>query len=106
MVNAAELEDSTEKSPMTPGPIIPAREQLGDLLLEAKDPSGALREFETSLRSAPNRFNSLYGAAKAARMAGDTAKARTHFQKLLEVCSHADSERVELQEAKAFLTSN
>jgi hypothetical protein len=106
MARAAELEDSTEKHPITPGPIIPAREQLGDLLLEAKDPSAALREFETSLHSAPNRFNSLYGAAKAARMAGDKQKARSHFAKLMEVCSCADSERAELQEAKAFLKSN
>jgi hypothetical protein len=106
MARAAELEDSTEKHPITPGPIIPAREQLGDLLLEAKDPSAALREFETSLHSAPNRFNSLYGAAKAARMAGDKHKARTHFAKLMEVCSCADSERAELQEAKGFLKLN
>jgi hypothetical protein len=53
MTGAAELEESTEKHPVTPGPIIPAREQLGDLLLEAKDPSGALRAFEHSQRSSP-----------------------------------------------------
>ncbi|HKS38925.1 MAG TPA: hypothetical protein VJW76_17150, partial [Verrucomicrobiae bacterium] len=105
MTGAAELEDSTEKHPVTPGPIIPAREQLGDLLFEAKDPSAALREFEASLRSAPNRFNGLYGAAKAARASDNTDKARTYFAKLIEVCAHADTGRAELEEARAFLKS-
>jgi hypothetical protein len=105
MAGAAELEDSTEKLPLTPGPIIPAREQLGDLLLEAKDPLAALREFETSLRSAPNRFNSLYGAANAARATGNMDKARSHFAKLVGVCLRADTERAELQEARVFLKS-
>lgn len=105
MTGAAELEDSTEKHPMTPGPILPAREQLGDLLLEAKNPSAALREFELSLRSSPNRLNGLYGAATAAKAAGATDKARTHFAKLIEVCAHADTDRAELVEARAFLNS-
>jgi hypothetical protein len=105
MAGAAELEDSTEKRPVTPGPIIPAREQLGDLLFEAKDPSAALREFEASLRSAPNRFNGLYGAAKAARASGNTDKANTYFAKLIEVCARADTGRPELEEARAFLKS-
>ncbi len=106
MTKAAELEDSTEKNPVTPGPIIPGREQLADLLLAAMESSAALREFETTLRSAPNRFNGLYGAGKAARLSGDKDKARTHFAKLLEVSSGANSERAELQDAKAFLKSN
>src|SRR5882672_3547624 len=63
---AADLDDATEKHPVTPGAILPAREQLGELLLELKQPTAALQEFETSLRSAPNRFNGLYGAARAA----------------------------------------
>jgi tetratricopeptide (TPR) repeat protein len=105
MTGAADLEDSTEKLPLTPGPIIPAREQLGDLLLEAKDPSAALREYETSLRSSPNRFNGLYGAGKAARAAGDTDKARAYFAKLVEVCSHAKGDRPELAEARTFLNA-
>jgi tetratricopeptide (TPR) repeat protein len=102
MSEAAGLEDSTEKLPLTPGPIIPAREQLGDLLLSAKEPAAALRQFETSLRSSPNRFNGLYGAATAARAAGDAEKARTYFARLSEVCAHADSARPELDEARAF----
>lgn len=105
MTDAAALEDSTEKLPLTPGPIIPAREQLGHLLLETKDPSGALREFEASLQAAPNRFNGLYGAANAARVAGDVDQAKTYFAKILEVGAHAEGDRPELAEARAFLKS-
>jgi hypothetical protein len=106
MSGAANLEDSSEKLPLTPDPIVFAREQLDELFLAANDPSSALREFETSLRSAPNRFNGLYGAAKAARAVHDTGKARTYFEKLLEVCSHANGDRAELVEAKAFLAKS
>ena len=67
---AAELDDATDKHPVTPGAILPAREQLGELLLELKQPVAALQEFETSLRSAPNRFNGLYGAARAREACG------------------------------------
>jgi hypothetical protein len=105
MTGAADLEDSSEKLPLTPGPIVPAREQLGELFLAANEPSSALREFETSLRSVPNRFNGLYGAAKAAQATHDTGKARTYFAKLVEVCSHAEGGRAELAEAKAFLNT-
>ncbi|HKP13539.1 MAG TPA: hypothetical protein VJZ91_15570 [Blastocatellia bacterium] len=100
---AAELDDATEKHPVTPGAILPAREQLGELLLELKQPTAALQEFETSLRSAPNRFHGLYGAARAARLAADQKRARTYYGKLLELCRHADSIRPEIKEAKAFL---
>jgi len=100
---AVELDDATEKHPVTPGAILPAREQLGELLLELKQPLAALPEFETSLRSAPNRFNGLYGAARAARLAADRKKAKTHYGKLLALCRQADSIRPEIEEAKAFL---
>jgi hypothetical protein len=99
---AAELDDATEKHPVTPGAILPAREQLGELLLELKRPA-ALQEFETSLRSAPNRFNALYGAARAARLAGDQKVARTYYGKLIALCRQADGVRPEVEEAKAFL---
>ena len=104
MREAANIDDSTEKHPVTPGAILPAREQLGELLLELKRPAVALAEFETSLRSAPNRFNGLYGAARAAKLAGDTTKANTYYAKLVELCRHADSVRPEVEEAKAFLS--
>lgn len=100
---AAELDDATDKHPVTPGAILPAREQLGELLLELKQPVAALQEFETSLRSAPNRFNGLYGAARAARLAADQKKAKTYYGKLLALSRQADSFRPEIEEAKAFL---
>ena len=100
---AAELDDATEKHPVTPGAILPAREQLGELLLELKQPLAALQEFETSLLSAPNRFNGLYGAARAARLAADQKRAKTYYGKLLSLCRQADSMRPEIEEAKAFL---
>jgi len=107
---AADLDDATDKHPVTPGAILPAREQLGELLLELKQPSAALQEFETSLRSAPNRFNGLYGAARAARvaadqnkLAADQKKAKTYYEKLLALSRQADSIRPEIEEAKAFL---
>jgi tetratricopeptide (TPR) repeat protein len=110
MRSAADLDDATEKHPVTPGAILPAREQLGELLVELKQPVEALQEFETSLGQAPNRFNGLYGAARAARLAADKSKlaadqkkAKTYYTKLLELSHHADGTRPELEEAKAFL---
>lgn len=100
---AAELDDATEKHPVTPGALLPAREQLGELLLELKQPAAALQEFETSLRSAPNRFNGLYGAARAAKLAADRKSAGTYYRKLIALCRLADSIRPEIEEAKEFL---
>ncbi len=106
----ADLDDATEKHPVTPGAILPAREQLGELLLEQKQPVAALPEFETSLRSAPNRFNGLYGAARAARLVADQSKlavdqkkTKSYYAKLLEITRNADSNRPEIEEAKAFM---
>lgn len=103
---AAELDDATEKHPVTPGAILPAREQFGELLLELKNPTAALQEFETSLRSAPNRFNGLYGAARAAKLAGDQKRAKHYYEKLVELCRMADNIRPEIEEAKDFLASD
>jgi tetratricopeptide (TPR) repeat protein len=107
---AADLDDATDKHPVTPGAILPAREQLGELLLELKQPLAALQEFETSLRSAPNRFNGVYGAARAARLAADQSKlaadrnkAKAYYAKLIALCRQSDSVRPEIEEAKAFL---
>jgi tetratricopeptide (TPR) repeat protein len=100
---AAELDDATEKHPVTPGTLLPAREQLGELLLELKQPAAALQEFETSLRIAPNRFNGLYGAARAARLASDRKRAKAYYEKLLVLCRRADSDRAEIEEAKNYL---
>ncbi|MFY9611724.1 MAG: hypothetical protein WAU45_24310 [Blastocatellia bacterium] len=100
---AADLEGSTDKHPVTPGAVLPARELLGDLLLELNQPAEAMKEYEASLRDAPNRFNGLYGAARAAELVGDRAKARGYYQKLISLCSHAEVERPELKRAKEFV---
>ena len=103
MISAADLEDSTEKHPVTPGPIIPARELLGDMLIELNQPAQALREFEVSLRNSPNRFNALFGAARAAELSGDRQKARTYYANIVTLCEHADDIRPELRKARKFL---
>jgi Tfp pilus assembly protein PilF len=103
MRSAADHEDSTDKHAVTPGVILPAREMLGDMLLELKQPAEALVAFESTLRTAPNRFNSLSGAARAANRAGNGEKAKTYYAKLLSVCEHADGDRPELEEARTVL---
>ena len=104
MQSAADLEDSTDKHPVTPAPIQPARELLGEMLLELGDPAQALKEFEVSHRIEPNRFRGLYGAAKAAQTAGDREKARHYYQRLVSLCERADTDRPEIKEAKGYLT--
>jgi tetratricopeptide (TPR) repeat protein len=103
---AAELEDSTDKHPVTPGSLLPAREMLGDLLLEQKLPAQALKEYEAVLQTTPNRFNSLYGAGRAAELTGNRQKARAFYRKLTTICGHAKAQRPELQRAKAYLAKN
>jgi tetratricopeptide (TPR) repeat protein len=87
---AAAMEDKTEKAATTPGPLAPAREQLGELLLELKKPAEALQAFETTLKKEPNRFRATAGAARAAKLAGDTTKAKQHAKALLAICAKAD----------------
>jgi len=103
MRSAAEHEDRTDKHNVTPGVILPARELLGEMLLQLKQPAEALVAFESTLRTAPNRFNSLSGAARAAKRAGDGEKAKTYYAKLLSICEHADGDRPELEEARTLL---
>jgi hypothetical protein len=99
---AVEMEDATEKHPVTPGPIMPARKLLGDLFLELQDPTRALQAFEISIRKEPNRFNGLYGAARAAELAGEKEKAKRYYNKVVALSNHSDAARPELQQAKAF----
>lgn len=80
--SAADLEDSMDKSPVTPGPILPAREMLGDLLMELGQPAKALEAYEQSLRDSPNRLNGLSGAARAAQETGNREKARAYYLKV------------------------
>jgi tetratricopeptide (TPR) repeat protein len=100
---AADREDATEKHPVTPGPLVPARELLGEMLLESNEPAQALKEFEASMRVEPNRFRGLFGAARAAELAGDRTKARTYYSQLVTLGEKADSERPEIRQAKTFL---
>ena len=100
---AADAEDKTEKAAVTPGPLAPAREQLGDMLLLSKDPRAALKEFQTTLSKEPNRFRTLYGAARAAAAAASDADARRYYKDLLDMCVRADGARPELQEARNAL---
>jgi tetratricopeptide (TPR) repeat protein len=106
MRSAADMEDKSEKAAVTPGRIIPARELLGDMLLEMNRPAEALQAFEASEKHDPNRFRGLYGATKAAFLAGDQAKAKSYYEKLLVLVQNADTERPELKEAKAFFANN
>jgi tetratricopeptide repeat protein len=102
--SATDLEGSMDKHPVTPAPVVPTRELLGELLLELNQPKEALREFEGTLMAEPNRFRSLFGAALAAERSRDTDKARALYAKLVSLCDRADTQRPELQQAKAYLT--
>ena len=103
MRSAADHEDRTDKHNVTPGVILPARELLGEMLLELKQPAQARVEFEATLRTAPDRFNALSGAARAAKLSGDNEKARMYYGRLLAISDHADRERQALQDARSLL---
>ena len=85
MREAAELEASTPKHAVTPGPTLPAHQLLGDLLMEQKQPAEALAAYKRSMELYPKRFNDLLGAARAARALGDETLARTFYLELLQV---------------------
>jgi tetratricopeptide (TPR) repeat protein len=102
---AAAMEDRTEKSAMTPGPLAPARELLGEMLLQLKQPAAALTEFEATLKKEPNRFRALYGAATSAAAVGDRAKARGYYGQIVKICERGDTPgRPELEEARRNLS--
>jgi uncharacterized protein YbjT (DUF2867 family) len=100
---AADKEDAVGKHPVTPGAVLPAREQLGDLLLELGKPREALAAYEASLAGAPKRFNGLAGAARAAELAGEPSRARGFYQELLTLCG-ASCERPEAQRARKVVS--
>ena len=107
MKSAAELEDGTEKSAVTPGPLAPARELLGEMLLELNEPAQALEQFEATLKIEPGRFRALYGAAHAAHLSGSADMSQKYFRELLKVCVRADKPgRPELTEAQRALSQN
>jgi len=106
MRSAAELEATTEKHPVTPGEVLPARELLADMLLEMKLFEQAAVEYELALQRSPNRFNSLYGLGRAAELSGDNAKAQLYYGRLVELSTQDSAERPQLQHAKAFAAVN
>jgi tetratricopeptide (TPR) repeat protein len=103
MRQAADTEDKNEKHPVTPGRLLPAREQLGDMLMELKRPKEALAEYEHSMQREPNRFRGYYGAAHAAEMSGDEKAARKYYARLVQVAGKGDP-RPELTLAKSYLS--
>jgi tetratricopeptide (TPR) repeat protein len=105
MRRAADLEDKSEKHIVTPARLLPARELLGDMLLELKRPADALKEYEASQVREPNRLRGYYGAGLAASQAGNQAKARQHFGKLVELAGKGEP-RPELARARALLAGH
>lgn len=99
---AADTEDRVEKHAVTPGPLVPARELYGDILMVHNQPANALVAYEETLKREPNRFRTIYGAAKAAKAAGQLEVARQYYGDLVKLVD-ANSERSALSEAKAFL---
>jgi tetratricopeptide (TPR) repeat protein len=102
---AADLEDKSEKAAVSPGRLIPARELLGDMLLESGRPADALAAYEASQIRDPKRFRGFWGAGQAAAQASNKDKARSHFTKLVEMAGVADS-RPELATARDYLAKN
>ena len=102
---AADMEDKTEKHPVTPGEVIPAKELLGDMLLQMNKPGEALKAYEENLQKHPNRFNAVFGAAMAAKRSGNIQKAKTYFQQLVNVVGTTQTKRPEMKVARLFLES-
>jgi hypothetical protein len=98
---AADREDATEKHVVTPGPLLPARELLADILLENDRPSEALEAYEAVLDKEPNRYRALAGAVAAAEAAGDAERARAHAEHLVEQAETADGDRDSLAHARS-----
>jgi tetratricopeptide (TPR) repeat protein len=105
MISAAELEDATEKNPVTPGQLLPVREMLGDMLLELNRPEDALHQYELSLKNSPNRFNTLFGAGKSAELIGDKKKAEYYFSTIAKISKNPDSNRERLNYAMKMIKS-
>jgi tetratricopeptide (TPR) repeat protein len=104
---AAELEDGTEKSAVTPGPLALVRELLGDILLEMNEPAQASEQFEAALKKEPGRFRALYGAAHATQLSGNRDASQRYFRELLKVCEHADKPgRAEILKAQRAISRN
>jgi tetratricopeptide (TPR) repeat protein len=106
MSAAVDAEDNTEKAPVTPGPLAPARELYGFMLLDRGMAKEALAVFEATMAKEPNRFNGYLGAAKAAQGSGDTAKAKATYGKLVTLAAESEPQRPTLAAARSFVGSN
>lgn len=105
MREAAELEQTVEKSPVSPGALLPPDEALGHLHLEQQRPREALEAFEKSLEVWPNRYHSLLGAARAARAINEMDRARQHYARLLDTTAGAETHRPGVYEARRFASA-
>jgi tetratricopeptide (TPR) repeat protein len=103
MRTAVDLEAKTTKHPVTPGEILPANQLLGDMYLELNEPENAMHAYEADLINHPNRFNSIYGAAIAAKALGDDEKASLYFEWLVQLVGNVPTDRIEFKEAKEYL---
>jgi hypothetical protein len=103
MRGAADGEDGSVKHVAMENRLYPMRELFAELLLETGQAAPALREFEAALKENPNRYRGLYGAARAAEVAGDRQKAETYYAKFVAVSAKADTDRPEIAQAKTFL---
>ncbi len=84
---------------------MPAQEMFGDLLLKLHQPAQALAAYEAALKESPNRFDGIYGAARAAELAGNTEKAKGYYTQLVKICGPV-ADRKEYREARIFLAKN
>jgi hypothetical protein len=100
---AADLEDASEKTCRNGEPALSMRELLADLLMDCDQPSSALKEYEASMRNAPNRLLGYYGAAKAAQATQDNSKAAMYSSRLAQLTRNADGDRAEIQEIRQRL---
>jgi tetratricopeptide (TPR) repeat protein len=103
MKAASDMEWATQKAPITPGELLPARELYADMLLSLNKPKEALEQYEMSLQRSPRRLNSVVGAASSAEKAGDAGKAKLYYEQLLELAAPGDPNIEVVQKAKSYL---
>ena len=106
MATVADAEDKTEKHVVTPGPLAPARELYGEMLLDRGMAKEALTAFEATKVKEPNGFRGYLGAAQAAEKLGNQAIAKANYEKLLGLAAGSNSDRPELAAARKFVTAN
>jgi predicted Zn-dependent protease len=106
MSAAAVAEDKTNKHVVTPGPLAPARELYGEMLLDRGMPKEALAAFEATKAREPNRLRGFLGAAQAAEKLGDKATAKVNYEKLLALAAGSNSDRAEIAAARNFVAVN